>query len=78
MTQERSRVFGVAPKIQHGQCRGATRQVPRRPHPQLRLLEPQLRLSAFADRAALVAIVEGREGRDSLKRVGDSRPPVGP
>ncbi len=67
------------PEIQRGQGGGATRQVPRRPHAQLPfLLEQQLRLSAGADGAALVAAVEGREGHDPLQRVGDGRPPVGP
>ena len=69
---------GSLPEVQRGQGGGATRQVPRRPHAQLRLPEQQLRLSAGADGAARVAAVEGREGREPLQRVGDGRPPVGP
>jgi hypothetical protein len=66
------------PEIQAGQGGGAKRQVPRRPHPQLRTRELQLRLSAGTNVAALIAAVEGREGRDRLQRVGDCRPSVGP
>ncbi len=66
------------PEIQPGQGGGATRQVPRHPHAQLRSCEPQFRLPASANGTALTAAVEGREGRDPLKRGGDGRPTVGP
>ncbi len=66
------------PEIQSGQAGGATRQIPRRPHAQLRPPEQHLRLSTGADGAALVAAVEGREGCDPLQCVGDDCPPVGP
>ncbi len=66
------------PEIQRGQGAGTKRQVPRRPHAQLRLLEQEFRLSASADGTALGAAVEGREGCDPLQRVGDSSPTIGP
>ena len=66
------------PEVQPGQGGGATPQVPARPHSQLYPTEQQLRLSAGADGAALVAAVEGREGRDPFQRIGDGGPTAGP
>ncbi len=65
------------PEIQLGQGVGAMWQVPRRPHTQFSPSKKQLRQSAGTDGAALFAAVEGREGRDPLKREGDGRPSTG-